>query len=388
MVGRVRTVRPDYAGGGFANLMASVIEACGGAPRHAPLAALLPGELAGARNILLLIVDGLGDNFLQREGTGGAMLARRCGAITSVFPSTTASAITTSYTGWTPLEHGLTGWFTLFGEAGCVGSPLPYQRRGDRAPLGVAPSRLYRAGPLFDGIARRGIVVSYRPIIDSTYNLHHCGRAERLAYDKLEGLVAQTVAAVKSGPDAKFIYAYWPEFDTLSHRFGNGSAEARTHFKAVDAAFGTLMEQLAGTDTVVIATADHGFVDSTGADALEFSDAPGLSALLRYPLCGESRMAFCHVQEGRVREFLQRATGWLGDRAEVRPSMELAEEGWFGDGDAHPRFAERIGDVALVMNGRATVKDWTTGEPRHRHVGHHGGTSADEILIPLIVGRA
>jgi hypothetical protein len=381
-------LRPDYAGGGFVNLMASIVEACGGAPRHAPLASLLPADLAAASNVLLLIVDGLGDNYLRREGTGGALLSRRRGVITSVFPSTTASAITTSYTGWTPLEHGLTGWFTLFGEAGCVGAPLPFQRRGEKSPLGVSPASVYRAGSLFDGLARRSLVVSYRPIVDSTYNLHHCGRAERCAYDKLEGMVEQTVAAMKSGVEPKFVYAYWPEFDALSHRFGNGSAPTRAHFKAVDAAFGELMDQLAGTDTLVVATADHGFVDSVGADALEFADAPGLAGLLRYPLCGESRVAFCHVQEGREREFMQRAGDWLGDRAQVRPSRELAEEGWFGGGDAHPRLAERIGDVALVMNGRATVKDWTPGEPRHRHVGHHGGASEDEMLIPLIVGRA
>jgi hypothetical protein len=380
--------KPDYAGGGFANLIASIVEACGGAPRHAPLAALPARELAAARNLLLLIVDGLGDNYLVREGAGGALHARRRGRLTSVFPSTTASAITTSYTGWTPLEHGLTGWFTLFGEAGCVGSPLPFQRRGEKASLGVPPAALYRAGPLFDGLARRSVVVSYRPIIDSTYNLHHCGRAGRLAYDKLEGLVEQAVAAVKSGPEPKFVYVYWPEFDALSHRHGNGSAEARAQFRAVDAAFGELVARLAGTDTTVIATADHGFVDSAGADALEFADAPGLAGLLRYPLCGESRAAFCHVQDGRVREFQQRAAAWLGARARVCESRELVEEGWFGGGDAHPRLAERIGDVALLMHGRATVKDWVAGEPRHRHVGHHGGASEDEMLIPLIVGSA
>jgi hypothetical protein len=381
-------VRPDYAGGGFANLVASIVEACGGAPRHAPLGALPARELAGARNLLLLIVDGLGDNYLRRAGAGGALHACRRGTLTSVFPSTTASAITTSYTGWTPLEHGLTGWFTLFGEAGCVGSPLPFERRGEKTTLGVAPSRLYRAGPLFDGLARRSIVVSYRPILDSTYNLHHCGRAERRAYDKLEGLVQETVAAVKSGPEAKFVYAYWPEFDALSHRHGNGSAEALAQFRSIDAAFGELMARLAGTDTLVVASADHGFVDSVGADALDFADAPGLPGLLRYPLCGESRIAFCHVQEGRAAEFMDRARDWLGDRARVCASAELTDEGWFGGGDAHPRFAERIGDVALLMHGRATVKDWTPGESRHRHIGHHGGASEDEMLIPLIVGSA
>jgi len=380
--------QPDYAGGGLANLIATLVEACGGTPRHAPLAVLPPAELARARNVVLLIVDGLGDRYLAREGAGGALAARRRGAITSVFPSTTASAITTSYTGWTPLEHGLTGWFTLFGEAGCVGSPLPYQRRGVKSALAVEPARLYRAGPLFDGLARRSLVVSYRPILDSTYNLHHCGRAERRGFDTLDGLVEQTVAAVKSGPEPKFVYAYWPEFDALSHRYGNASEEVRAQFRAVDAAFGELMAQLSGTGSAVVVTADHGFVDSTGADALELADGPGLAALLRYPLCGESRAAFCHVQEGRVPEFMARARDWLDGRARVCPSAELVDEGWFGPGDPHPRLAERIGDVSLLMHGRATVKDWLPGEPRHRHIGHHGGASEDEMLIPLIVGSA
>jgi len=110
-----------------------------------------------------------------------------------------------------------------------------------------------------------------------------------------------------------------------------------------------------------------------------------LSALLRFPLCGERRVAFCHVREEK--DFLAKAKQFFGDRADVRPSRELAEEGWFGGGRAHPRFAERIGDVALVMRGRGTVKDWVAGEPRHLHIGNHGGMSEDEMNIPLVVAR-
>jgi hypothetical protein len=381
-------VRPDYAGGGFLNLIASIVAGCGGQARHATLEQLPPRELAAARNIVFLLIDGLGDGYLRREGRGGALLALRRGALTSVFPPTTASSVTTSFTGWSPLEHGLTGWFTLFGEAGCVGAPLPYQRRGERAALGVPPARLFRAGPLFDGLARRSIVVTHRPIVDSVYSRHHGGRAERLAYDNLAGLVEQAAAAVRSGAEAKLVYVYWPEFDALSHHRGNSSTEVRAHFRELDAAFDALMAQLAGTNTLVVTTADHGFIDSEGADALDFADAPGLAALLRYPLCGESRAVFCHVQEGRVREFIERAQGWLGDRARVCPSGQLAAEGWFGPGEAHSRLSERIGDVALVMHGRTTVKDWTPGEPRHRLIGHHGGASEEEMMIPLIVGSA
>jgi hypothetical protein len=82
---------------------------------------------------------------------------------------------------------------------------------------------------------------------------------------------------------------------------------------------------------------------------------------------------------------MEKAKDWLGERADVMPSRQLVDEGWFGPGTAHPRFAERIGDVALLMRGRYTVKDWTAGESRHLHIGNHGGTSEDEMMIPLIM---
>ena len=363
--------------------MASVVEARGGAPRHAPLNALPAAELREATNIVLIIVDGMGDRYLQANGAGGELLTRRRGAISAVFPSTTASAITTSFTGATPLEHGLTGWFTYFSEAACVGAPLPFLRRGEKASLGVTPERIFIERSLFDTLASLSIVVSYRPIIDSLYNVHHSGRAARLAYDDLAGFLEQTVSAVKSGPERKLVYAYWPDFDALAHRHGVASAEVRAHFSALDAMFGELLQRLAGSDTLVVLTADHGFIDSPPEESL---DLPAeLAAMLRFPLCGERRIAFCHVHDET--SFIEKAKSALGDRADVRPSRDLLEEGWFGAGRPHPHFAERIGDVALVMTGCGTIKDWVSGEPRHLHIGNHGGMSEDEMQIPLVVAR-
>jgi len=376
-------VRPDYSGNGFVNLVASLVEAAGGRPRHAPLAALPAQELRATRNIVFVIIDGLGDNYLQANGAGGPLARHRRAPISAVFPSTTASAITTSFTGATPLEHGLTGWFTYFSEAACVGSPLRYQRRGEKGLLGVPPSRLFTEGSLFDGLATRSVVVSYRPIIDSTYNVHHCGRAERCAYDDLAGFVEQTVGAVKSGPERKLVYAYWPEFDALSHQHGVGSSQVRAHFEALEAVFDELIARLAGSDTTLVLSADHGFIDCPANEAVELP--PGLASTLRFPLSGERRVAFCHVHEPK--RFLENARAFFGVRADVRPSIELAEEGWFGPGRAHPHFAERIGDVTLVMSGRGTVKDWVPGETRHLHASDHGGASEDEMRIPLVVAK-
>jgi hypothetical protein len=108
-----------------------------------------------------------------------------------------------------------------------------------------------------------------------------------------------------------------------------------------------------------------------------------LAAQLRLPLCGERRVAYCHVHDAGG--FMRKAKDWLGERADVIESRTLVDEGWFGPGTPHPRLRERVGDVALVMRGRYTVKDWTPGESRHLHIGNHGGTSDDEMLIPLIL---
>jgi hypothetical protein len=376
--------RPDYAGNGFVNLVASIVEARGGKPRHAPLANLPAEELRKATNVVFIIVDGLGDSYLRTSGAGSRLARQRRAPMSSVFPSTTASAITTSFTGATPLEHGLTGWFTYFSEPACVGAPLPFIRRGEKAALGVPPQRIFVEAPLFEGLGTRAIVVSWQAIIDSTYNRFHCGAAERLSYDSLQGFVNQTVAAVKSDARKKLVYAYWPEFDVLSHQHGVGSAQTRAHFALLDAAFGELLERLSGTDTLLVLTADHGFIDCPLEEAVELP--PALSAQLRFPLCGERRVAFCHVHDAK--RFTAEAQDLFGERAELRPSRELAEEGWFGTGRAHVHFAERIADVAIVMRGRGTVKDWVPGEARHLHIGNHGGTSEDEMSIPLVVASA
>ena len=84
---------------------------------------------------------------------------------------------------------------------------------------------------------------------------------------------------------------------------------------------------------------------------------------------------------------MQKAADFFGQRAVIRRSRELQDEGWFGSGRAHAHFAERIGDVAIVMNGLGTVKDWVSGEPRHLHLGNHGGASEDEMHIPLVVAK-
>jgi hypothetical protein len=381
---------PDYEGGSLLNLIASLAAARGARVRHRPLTALPPEGLAAARNVVFLLVDGLGYNYLADVGRGGALCAHLAGRLTSVFPSTTASAITTSFTGLSPHEHGLTGWFTWFASVDTIAAPLPFRRRGDDKPLsdlGIAPDRLFDTPSVLDAMDCRRIVVSQRRIVDSDYSRHFAGGSERFGYDHLTELVDQVVAAVRSGTERKYVYAYYPDFDAVAHRHGVGSAQAATRLQAIDAAFADLLRRLSGTDTALVVSADHGFIDTPAAEALELENYPQLVAMLARPLSGEPRVAFCHVQPNATERFVAKARDLLDEYAQVRPSSQLVEQGWFGPGRAHPCLAERVGDVALVMKRHATIKDHLPQEKRHVLVGNHGGVTADEMFVPLVFAR-
>lgn len=385
-------VLPDYAGGSLVNLMASVLAAFGARPACPELRRLPGSELAAARHVVVLVVDGLGFHYLDRHAAPGGALRRHLrGSFTSVFPSTTATAITALHTGLAPRQHGLTGWFTWLGEAGGVAAVLPFRRREGGVPLaalGVDPARVFAGPPLFERLQAESWAIAPRALVDSDYNRAHCGGARRVGYGALEELFGLTAAAVRESRGRAYVYAYTPEFDSLAHAHGVGSPQCLDALRRVEAGFEALLAALAGTDTAIVLTADHGFIDTVAERRLDLADYPALAELLDAPLWGEPRVAYCKVRPGLAAEFMRRARALLEGKAAAYASADLVAAGWFGPGPSHPRLAERVGECTLVMAGDYTLRDWLPGERRFVQVGVHGGTSADEMLIPLVAVNA
>jgi predicted AlkP superfamily pyrophosphatase or phosphodiesterase len=61
---------------------------------------------------------------------------------------------------------------------------------------------------------------------------------------------------------SRYIYAYYPDLDSCSHHYGTDSRQAQQTLSAVDTLFGELLRKLRGSNTWVLVTADHGFIDS------------------------------------------------------------------------------------------------------------------------------
>lgn len=376
---------PDYGGRGLVNLMSSIATALGGSSPYPPLAALPPPALAGTRHLVLLVVDGLGLDYLSRRD--GALRRHLHGQLTSVFPSTTASAIPTFLTGLAPQQHGLTGWNMYFREIGAVVAPLPFRVRTSRHALreaGVTPTTLFGLTPLFDHLPLPCHVVSPRSIVHSDFNVALSGRAQRHGYDTLDELFA-LIAGLLRGDAPSYVHAYWPQIDSLAHEYGIDSEPVAAAFTALDAAFEGLLDVAAGSGSRVIVTADHGFIDSPPEQTIDLDDHPTLRDTLLLPLCGEPRLAYAYVRAGRERQFEDYVRTRLADRVRFFRSEDVLQQGWLGPGEAHPGLRDRLGDYVLIPRGRAILRDWLKGEERHTHVGVHGGLSAAEMTVPLVL---
>jgi hypothetical protein len=384
---------PDYRGGSIVNLMASVAEALGGEPSaiYPPLRSLPPERLRDARNIVLMVLDGLGHRHLTAAAAGDALRRRLIGPITSVFPTTTATAITTFLTGTAPQQHALTGWFMYFREVGTVMAVLPFRARHGGEPLGkagVQAAKIFGHDSLFSRLPCDSYVVVPERIADSDFNVAHCVGAQRRRYTTLKQFFKRVRETLHESARRKYVYAYWPELDSLAHVRGIRSPEVAGHLGQLDTAFAGFLDDIRGTETAVIATADHGIIDCDSHRLIELEQHPDLGRTLMLPLCGERRIAYCYVQPRREEAFEAYVHERLGDAAQMLRSEDSVAAGYFGLGTPDPRLLDRIGHYTLLMRNGCTIKDWVLGEERHSHIGSHGGLSEAELYVPLILAEA
>ena len=378
---------PDYSGNCIVNLVQSVATACGNRTPRYPELAVLPAErLANARHIVLLVIDGLGANALARLPATSCLREHQCATLQSVFPSTTASAIPTFMSGLAPAQHGLTGWHMYFHEIDQTLAILPLAARAE--PAGKSPEDLARElctyPTLFQHLDRECTVLAPQSIANSAFNAWHSRGATTMAYATVREMFGQMAALLKNDQRSRYLYAYYPDLDTLVHRFGTDSPQAKRALALFDEEFAECVTALHGSDSWLLVTADHGFIDSPRERLVSLDNHPQLAALLERPLCGERRVAYCYVGEENRPAFAAYVRRNLGHCADLRASADLIAAGWFGPPPAHARLAARAGDYTLVMKDHWTITDWLPGEKRHKLLGVHGGISADEMRVPLI----
>jgi predicted AlkP superfamily pyrophosphatase or phosphodiesterase len=332
----------------------------------------LPRPAAGARQVVLLVLDGLGWEQLQdRRHLAPTLAGGTGGPATSVAPSTTAVALTSLTTGLPPAVHGVVGYrVNVEGE---VLNVLTWQVAGRDVRRRI-PARRFQPYPTL-ALGHGPVPVVTRSDYATTgFSAVHLADAELHGWSTPSGLVVEVRRLLESG--APFVYAYYDGIDRVSHARGLGE-HYDAELKAVDRLVGDLCEVLVPGAALVV-TADHGQVHV--GSSIEVLDGEIMDGVVL--LSGEGRFRWLHVRPGAGDDVAAAATERYAEVAWVRTREQVIEQGWLG-GEPVPSVADRLGDVALVpFAATAFLDPADTGE--QRLVGRHGSLTSAEMLVPLL----
>lgn len=352
---------------------------------------------AAIRGVVVLVVDGLGRELLDRHRSIAPMLAAASGpTLDAAFPAATATNLTSLATGRAPVAHGITGSFlTLPGQAQRLSTLTWTFHRMDGADARSAlpPEDLQPVPTVFERADDAGVRVTRvlrAEFLDSGLTRAALrGGTPRAAQDLDTTLTVAIDAAVRR-PDAvagsrdpAIVYAHHGEVDQIGHVLGPGSDEWCTALAAVEGALRRARDQLPA-DVAIVVTADHGMVTVADDGFVDLVDRPDLLAGVR-AVGGDPRAKQLMVIDGAHDDVVATWRAHVGDRGLVLTRAEAIAAGWFGSPvDLRPAVAERIGEVIVAAADPIAWIESDRDPFGGRLPGQHGAPTDTELAIPAV----
>ena len=359
---------PDYDGACLSNVVPTLVEPPPACPSW------LPAPAWQASQVVLLTLDGLGwDQLEARRHLAPAMAAMEGDAISTVAPSTTATALSSLTLGCPPGEHGVVGY--RINVRGDVLNVLRWQTPAGDA-RDVIPPDVIQGRPAFRG--RRPPVVTRAEFAGTGFTLAHLLDVRFHGYRVPSTLVTEVRHLLRQGEP--FVYAYYDGVDKVAHEYGLGE-----HFDAEVVAADRLVAELLEVlppGACLVVTSDHGQMQ-VGDAIVPIHDAVMAHVAL---LSGEGRFRWLHAMPGAVDELYAAAEEWHGERAWVRTRDQVIAEEWFGP-KVSSAAAARFGDVVLAAADPVAFEDPADTGP-YRLQARHGSLTSAEMRIPLLALRA
>lgn len=333
------------------------------------------------KNVVLIILDGMGEHILKNISPNGYFIQKHVDKITSVCPSTTTAAITTYYSGKPPIE---TGWIAMSQYFKEYGRALEMLRKTDSYTGEKIKNKkidvfdLIKYETIYEQIEKASPdVKAYE--INPTYCDARSRRninADNIAY------MCDMIKSICSNKDKNFILAYSDKPDTLLHKYGCKSEEVKQFILEAETKIKQMKNYL--DDTLVIVSADHGHKDIEKVyDILELEE---IQDCLIMPASLESRAVTFWVKENKKEKFENYFNKNFKDEFILYKKEEFLSKSLLGAGMKHPKIDDFIGDYIAISIGSSIIKLGTNiSEEKKAKKSTHCGFTPNEMEVPLII---
>ena len=350
-----------------------------------------PGELVdllgGREHLVFVLIDGLGAGLLRRCAPSGFLSGHVIGELRSVFPSTTAAALTSFATADYPARHGVPGWWVFLEEHDLTATVLPYQERFshlDLRELGVDPAHVFRQPSVLPRVERSVLSITPQAYLQDVYLRYSTGGTPAGGYEEPRGAFQRVVEHVLGAGRPTYTSVYLPHVDAAAHSQGVDSTQVRQAVNDLDDLIGWLSDRLRDAARIV-ATGDHGQVPLSTERVFYLDEGDELLDLLRCPPAGEATVPYFHVRPGQVDTFAGRFRERFPDTFALLGPDELEELELLGPSPLAPTTRGRIGDLVGIASEPTALVYRRRGEDVTPHLGVHAGLTPGEMMVPLIV---
>lgn len=336
------------------------------------------------KNIILIVLDGMGTDMMERNLSPMSFLRRNFTEnLTSVFPSTTAAAITSYYTGLSPNEHGWLGQSLFFKEFCRTVDIFTNLDSYTKTPVASANAAEFVMPyeTIYRDIAD-SIIGDVQPftIANEKVNIAEKGNIHKTA-DSFER-VCELIKMICMTNQNTFTYVQWNSPDDIAHKDGVTGEKTAAALKSINKQLEVLCKDL--TDTLVIVSADHGMKDIT--EEIKINYIPDIMECLVIPPFVESRAAACFVKNDRRTDFERAFHNHLGNDFILLSKNDILTKGILGGGRTHPKITDFIGDYMICAIADKSVRYLTLNtKPKPPHAANHGGLTEEEMTVPLII---
>lgn len=338
------------------------------------------------KNVVLVILDGMGENILEKISPNGIFSTNKIDKITSVYPSTTTAAMTTYYSGRPPIETGWIAWSQYFKEYGRNIDVLPEKDSYTGEQLKVKNKKIsdiigYKT--VYEQIKEKNSDIKTYEIMPS-----YCAQKAKITMtaNTVEEMCESIVTLCKN-PENKFIMAYNDNPDGIIHKNGCYSEETKNFILEAEQEFERMLKELKNTNTLVILSADHGHQDiNETIDILELEE---IQECLIMPPTLESRMVGFFVKYDKRKEFENIFNSLFKDKYMLYSREDLLKSNLLGYGDKHKKIEDFVGDyIAIsIADARIKIETYLSREMKNpdEKKSTHCGLTKNEMEIPLIV---
>ena len=380
---------PNYKENNIVNLMSSISNTFGKKHTYQELISLSSEELNNFQNIVLIVIDGLGYNYLKNQKES-FLFKHLHSKLTSTFLSTTACANTVFHVGYPPQQHALTGWTINLKEVGEVTKVLPFTPESGVKTLS---KKVFDINKIMDiSSLHKDFKGECFTIIDKEkskrdfikYTAKNTTVIPTQTYADTFSEVEQLIN--KESKERRFIHAYMDEFDAIQHYHGTDAEKTNALFVDIDKKIKKLSESIKNTHTKIIVVADHGLINISKESEIWVKDIPGLEECLTAPITGEPRVRDCFVKTSKVKDFEEIIESNMSQYCWCFKGMQLIEDNFYGLGTPNKKLFDRVGHYVLIMKDNYVLRD---KHEKHEQYGKtekasHGAFSDDEMLVPLI----